>query len=101
MYLARIDDSDENDFVGSIASAYTWIGANDRSSEGQWRWSNNDEQFWQGTSVGNPVGGLYNNWNGGEPNDSGGEDCAEFYLADGFWNDVNCADTKVYLCEGD
>ena len=35
-------------------------------------------QFWSGLSGGSTVGGNYANWGTGEPNDSGGEDCAQF-----------------------
>jgi hypothetical protein len=99
MYLARIDDSGENGFVVSRVGTNAWIGANDQGSEGVWRWSNNNDQFWQGAASGSPVGGRYSNWNSGEPNDSSGEDCAEFQTSGG-WNDLDCAEARVYMCEG-
>jgi len=66
-----------------------WIGASDTDTEGQWRWVTGPEagtQFWQGTGSGSAVGGEYNNWASGEPNDASGEDYAHF-LSDGNWND--------------
>ena len=40
----------------------------------------------------------YTNWNAGEPNDSGGEDCAEIYSY-GEWNDIPCGNSHPGLCE--
>ncbi len=48
------------------------------------------------------MGGQYASWNGGEPNDSGGnEDCGEEYVANGTWNDLPCSGTSVsgYVAE--
>ena len=43
----------------------------------------------------------YTNWNIGEPNENGGEDCVEMYV-DGKWNDDSCEDyTKYYICKAD
>jgi hypothetical protein len=99
MDLVRIDDQLENDFVeGLLGSDNAWIGANDRSSEGVWVWPDG-EQFWQGDDNGNVVNNLYQNWNGGEPNDSNGEDCAEMRDNDGFWNDNDCGNDRDVVCE--
>lgn len=34
-----------------------------------------------------------------EPNNSGQEDCLEMYVASGFWNDLNCAGFRHFICE--
>jgi hypothetical protein len=44
------------------------------------------------------IGAAYTNWNGGEPNDSNGEDCTEIYDS-GNWNDIGCGDSHPGLCE--
>ena len=97
--LTRINDSTENTYVNGLSGVNKWIGANDIDSEGVWVWRD-DVQFWSGDSTGSSVGGLYENWNGGKPNDYGsGEDCAEMYTS-GVWNDLKCTSTSRYVCEG-
>jgi len=53
-----------------------WIGFNDLASEGSFEWS--DE-----------TASSFTNWNSGEPNNVGGEDCG-FLKSNGGWNDANC-----------
>jgi len=40
---------------------------------------------------------VYSNWNAGEPNNSGNEDCAVM-LSDGRWNDASCSSTNRTAC---
>lgn len=93
-YLATITSAEENAYILSKLPATGWIGASDATTEGTWQWVTGPET---GTtfSVGNnnPViqSGQYANWNPGEPNDSGGEDYAQFYVGGsnaGQWNDL-------------
>ncbi len=89
--LMKISNADENALAWSIASRVgtAWIGATDQDEEGVWRWIATGEQFWQGDADGSAVGGLYANWRGGEPNNSGGnEHWAEIRSGDGLWNDA-------------
>lgn len=60
-----------NGFGGVI-----WIGFNDEAVEGTFVWYDQS-----------PV--TYTNWAGGEPNNSGNEDCTQIY-PNGQWNDLPC-----------
>jgi hypothetical protein len=103
-YLATITSIGENNFATSrLGSNPAWIGASDAGSEGVWRWVTGPEadedgsgrRFWDGLSSEDmPPGSAYldryNSWNGGEPNNSGDEDCAQFLGSNGLWNDLPC-----------
>lgn len=72
-YLVTITSAAENNFVFNTWPS-GWIGFTDEVVEGQWRWV-----------TGEPV--TYTNWNGGEPNNAGNEDYAQF-VSGGRWNDL-------------
>ena len=89
--LATIFNSEMNDIVrysataiGISTSENLWIGLSDQNSEGNFVWQD-------GTSLG------YTNWNSGEPNNSGNEDCTEMYST-GKWNDKDCSQTRYFVC---
>lgn len=68
-----VGELNTNSFGGII-----WIGFNDVASEGSHVW-------YDQSAI------IYTNWNGGEPNNSGGnEDCVQIY-PNGKWNDLNCS----------
>ncbi|MDH5676220.1 MAG: hypothetical protein OEZ06_29135 [Myxococcales bacterium] len=94
--LVHIDNAAENTFVDGNLVSTTWIGGNDQSVEGVWRWSDDDSQFWSGDSGGFAV--TYANWGSGEPNNSGGEHCAEMGT-NGNWNDQTCSTSRDFVCE--
>lgn len=84
-HLVTIDDEAENEFVrvefGNALGVdrRVWIGFTDEGSEGAWHWAD-------GSAV------AYQNWNPGEPNNSGGtEHYAELLGSNGRWNDLNLA----------
>jgi hypothetical protein len=93
-HLAVIDDSDENDFVVGLLSIYTWIGLDDLVVENRFEWVTGAQP-------------AYSNWNTDEPNNAnGGEDCVGIYGPDlsahlGTWNDSECGEQHVYVCECD
>ena len=125
-YLATITSKAENDFVASklegadgTVAKNVWFGANDSTTEGKWVWSagpQQGDQFYRGIDGdGGVVGGRYNNWAEGEPNNctwvptAGGvpghcdssiphaEDCGVInrytrvgQALDGTWNDLDC-----------
>eukprot|EP00961_Rhodomonas_salina_P294215 3934379-Rhodomonas_salina.1 len=68
--------------IGTSASQI-WIGVTDAVTEGSWLLPD-----------GTPA--SYFNWASGEPNDDGGEDCAQMYVDSGFWNDDSCAGPGLY-----
>lgn len=94
--LVRVDDMTENDFLFSKITADSWLGGSDVAVEGAWRWPNN-AQFWSGAAAGSAL--LYAHWNTGEPNDSGGQDCAVIWDSTGRWDDLGCATARPYICE--
>ncbi len=89
-------------------ASYLWLGGNDLLTEGEWVWNGNNDtgyvQFWQGTSSGSVVNGLYNNW-GNEPDDFGGQDALGLAFTNwplgsaGQWNDVNDQNMLYYIIE--
>ena len=108
-YLTTVNTKAENTFLtNEFYAAYgnkaLWIGANDIATENTWVWDN-------GTTSGDsgvtdnicgtgcnpkslaewPDGTRKWNWSGsGEPNNAGGEDCANITRSDGTWNDLSC-----------
>ncbi|XP_074816040.1 mannose-binding protein-like [Natator depressus] len=68
------------------ASEQTYLGISDVQTEGKFVYLN-----------GEPV--TYTNWNTGEPNNNGNEDCVVMY-DNGKWNDLDCSNSKVsIICE--
>lgn len=101
--LVQIENMAENVFVRNAAnSAFgnnttLHIGGNDLTTEGAWVWDGSDP-FWNGGGNGTPVNNRYTNWDGGEPNNSGGvEDCLEMKV-DGLWNDLSCTNITRFAC---
>merc|ERR1719500_1052442 len=84
--LVSIHSQAEDNFIGGLSSERIWLGGNDITSEGAWTWS--DGSAWN-----------YNNWNSGEPNDAGGEDCAE-KTSTTTWNDIPCTGhPRKFVCK--
>lgn len=107
-YLATITSQSEQDEIArqiGDVGINAWLGGQDTAVEGEWRWTEGPEGdedggqgrlFWTGTSGGSAVGGAYQNWGTGEPNNSGDEDYLQISQASsptGSWNDLPDRDT--------
>lgn len=91
-YLLTISDDKEGDWIVQLLKNRThtaaWLGAQDKTEEGQWRW------------IGGPEPNLtYSNWAEGEPNNHGEENCAIILTSNGKWNDISCAQTYAFIVE--
>ncbi len=142
-YLVEINDQAEQTLVYSkiqaagISSTYTqvmdgggtayiWIGATDKFTEGSWKWdginANTGTAFWNGQGAagaggGSAVGNAFINWGGkstgtiNEPDDYGGQqDAAAIALAGwpsgttmlgiaGEWNDIALTNAVYFIVE--
>jgi hypothetical protein len=65
----------------------TWIGLDDLGTEGSFVWTT--EQV--------PLLDDFKQFQTGEPNNLGGEDCVEMFSFG--WNDAPCTDQRAYICE--
>ncbi|XP_070802631.1 mannose-binding protein-like isoform X1 [Pituophis catenifer annectens] len=85
--LASPRNAEENTALAKLASKlgrHTFLGMTDRESEGNFKHLNGDPM-------------QYSRWADGEPNGEQ-EDCIELYL-DGRWNDINCNESRLIICE--
>ncbi|XP_038070975.1 lactose-binding lectin l-2-like [Patiria miniata] len=90
--MAAPRSHDENQFVSSLAlsagQSWVWLACDDRDVEGTWHC--NGQEL---------TGETYENWYGGEPNNSGSnEDCAQLNPSTTKWNDISCEHIYRALC---
>ncbi|MGV3589343.1 MAG: T9SS type A sorting domain-containing protein [Adhaeribacter sp.] len=110
-YLVTVTSAAENAYIRQKLfdrklSLIIWLGASDAEEEGVWKWVTGPEagmQFTQQVAgqTGVPVNGMYQNWNVGEPNNSGGiEDYAIYRPIQDIWNDLKQSEKFVsYMVE--
>lgn len=97
-HLVTITSAAENTFVDGILGNHIWLAASDAGQEGKWLWLTGPEagkQFSQGAVA---VNGLYENWNGTEPNSGAGANDA-YMNTNGTWYDQAAGGTRYYVIE--
>ena len=86
--LVQVDTPEEEALVTQNTTADTWIGLNDRDTEGSMSWDGSGE----------PI--AYAHWATEQPDDfDGSEDCVELLVDGRGYNDRPCTDLRVYVCE--
>ena len=92
-YLVTITSADEDAFIyNNVPQSQIWFALTDELSEGRWVIDAGPEKGTliktaNGQYAGN-IAGQYNNWAGGEPNNSGNEDYAVTKWNGTQWNDL-------------
>lgn len=104
-YLVTVTSSNEESFIiSNVPQSNIWIALTDEVVEGQWRIDAGPEagtliKTANGQLTGN-IAGQYNNWCGGEPNNSGNEDYAVTKWGGGScWNDLPNTFSCAYIVE--
>jgi hypothetical protein len=107
MRLVRIDDASEDSWVQATANFSAsmfrrdglWLGGYEPTTDGDWHWTDG-APFWNGGVTGTAVGGLFTNWEGGEPNNANGpESCLSMPLNKTTWYDWGCSAAQYFACE--
>ena len=103
-YLVTITSADEDAFIyNNVPQTNIWFALTDEVVEGQWRIDAGPEagtliKTANGQLTGN-IAGQYNNWAGGEPNNSGNEDYAVTKWNGSQWNDLPNSFSCAYVIE--
>ncbi len=102
--LVAIDSRAEAAFIKANSTGWSWIGANDRTTDGQWRWtastSQNGPLFWQGAAdpAGKRTPSGYSKWASGQPV-AGAAACGRVGTA-GTWDAQACTQGgNGFICE--
>ncbi|XP_063438093.1 pulmonary surfactant-associated protein D-like isoform X2 [Mytilus trossulus] len=92
-FLVKIDNTVESWFLKSFIiidknPGHVWIGAHDSVQESRFIWESDNTVL------------TYTDWNTGEPNNAGQEDCAHMNSGAKYkWNDIQCSHKFSFICE--
>ena len=88
--LVVLNTEAKQEALTPLVAGKTWIGLyRDARNKSRWLWVDGSSDD-------------YTNWNKGEPNNAGEEDCVEMYSTSslaGKWNDKSCGVNNSYVCE--
>ena len=85
--LASIPDQATNEFLTTLSTDISYIGASDAESEGTWKWTD-------GTTWG------YESWFGGGPNNANNQDYGTInYGGAGLWDDQHDWHAQPFFCQ--
>ncbi len=107
MFMVRIDDQAEQDWVHSMIPAadqannatalWRYMGGNDLTTAGDWQWDDG-QSFWSGGKSGMAVNGAYTNWAPTEPSGTQNH-CVTMQARLGTWYNLDCPTARPYVCE--
>jgi len=88
VHLVTVLSMKQNDWLKKqMMIEYAWIGANDRGTEGLFKWANNQTL-------------TFKNWGSGQPDNFGGDQqCVCFYGRRATWGDEFCDFETHFFCE--
>uniref|UniRef100_A0A3B3V380 CD209 antigen-like protein E n=1 Tax=Poecilia latipinna TaxID=48699 RepID=A0A3B3V380_9TELE len=93
--LVVINNDDEQTFLSTFTNKQTWIGLNDKETEGSWMWVDGTPLLTKYWATPQPDNG------GGDPR-WGEEDCVHIRTYDNvLWNDLKCSASFQWVCEKD
>ena len=95
--LASIESQCEQDLVFEVSTKVdTWIGGNDKTTEGTFVWPNGNE-FYKSSAA---VSGVFTKLHAGFSKESQTtQHCVQLKATSGEWDDVVCTKTLNYVCE--
>ena len=77
-----------NESIAVFGGLYqSWIGINDRNTEGQFVYASSEESI------------TISNWNANQPDNYDNEDCVHFVYDLSKWNDLYCTSKNHFICE--
>ncbi len=101
MSMVRVESAEEDQFLweqyAPTGGEGLWLGARDVAVEGIWTWNDGDIFF--DDQAGTPVGGLYANFSGGQPDNFNREQDRLAMLPSGEWDDVHFRLAIPFVCE--
>ncbi len=97
-HMVTITSNTENNFVDSIIGSHIWLAASDAGTEGQWVWLAGPEAGLQFSQGGAAVNGLYEKWNGAEPNNGSGYNYV-YMNTNSQWYDQTGNESRRYVIE--